>query len=427
MRLRYVLALALLGGAVWSGYPRVRATWELHDLASKTADYAACMAGPTGPELIRDHLTEFRRVVRRRLVAAQPDEAPFRRCAKLAAIVVGSPDAERQHAAPAAAFVEYGAATTEAPSLALASLLPDLKPLAEKARDAWPFVRGGFARLVRPSLSAREAVHPVAPPRPSVGRGLPSDRALPKRAARTSQGLVVSVGEGANLVRYLSVDQGLTFKQVGSGDDREFRGGCGGKDPERGFGLSSREDGSLLVTSFGPNREPSTVTAVAGEHLLVAVACDDTALVLAAQPEGKDAVELSICAHERTCTTLRPPPSSIFAQLSGDRFDLARVASTTVLAVEQGGIVRVVSTRDDGRTWTPPVVAFDAAEAAPLKTDIAAPTRLLAVGSRLFLYGAARRAGQTYPLLVSDDQGASFRAPETSDGAVPAAPVAQRR
>jgi hypothetical protein len=416
-RLRHVLTLGLLGALVAWVYPRGRAAWEVHDLAGKTADYASCMVGPTGPELIRDNRAEFQRLVRRRLVSAAPEEAPFNRCAHLAGIVAGTADTERKHTARAAQFVEYGLDPAPQVALSLTALALDLSPLIDRTKRAWPFVRGGFARLVKTSLGAREAVHPVPPARPGVGRGLPSDRALPRRVFRAPDGLLLTLGADANRVAYASSDDGVTFRPARPPADDAGRGECGGKDPERGFGVSSREDGSLLVTSFGPNREPSTVTAIVGEHVLHAMSCDDQALVVAAQAEGK-ALALVLCAHERTCVPLRIPERAPFTSFTAESFDLARVASATVLAVERRGIVRVISTRDDGRTWTPPTVAFDAADTA-VRADITLPTRLLAAGSRLYLYGAARRGNESYPLLVSDDQGASFRAP----GAVEPAPT----
>jgi hypothetical protein len=95
--------------------------------------------------------------------------------------------------------------------------------------------------------------------------------------------------------------------------------------------------------------------------------------------------------------------------LLGESFDVARVSGVTLLAVEMRGIVRVVSSRDDGASWTPPAVAFDASEYPDLHADVAVPSRLLTIGGRVFLYGATARSGQSYPLLASDDQGASFR------------------
>ena len=88
--------------------------------------------------------------------------------------------------------------------------------------------------------------------------------------------------------------------------------------------------------------------------------------------------------------------------------DIARVGGATVLAVPTQGIVRVASSRDDGRTWTPFSVAFDP-ESQPSAVGSGAPERLLVVGARVLLHGIPRASGESYPVLFSDDQGASWR------------------
>jgi len=105
-----------------------------------------------------------------------------------------------------------------------------------------------------------------------------------------------------------------------------------------------------------------------------------------------------------------------------DDFDVARVNGTTVIAVVTAGVVRVASSRDNGQSWTPAAVAFDATEHPGFAADALIPNRLTPLGPRLLLHGAPNRAGQSYALLVSDDQGASFR----GDSRVEAPPVAAR-
>src|SRR5215475_8135156 len=71
IKLRFVLLLGLCAGAVAWLYPRLDAAWKVHTLAAALADYGACMVGPTGPTLLRDHeLAEFRVLARRRLVTS---------------------------------------------------------------------------------------------------------------------------------------------------------------------------------------------------------------------------------------------------------------------------------------------------------------------------------------------------------------------
>jgi hypothetical protein len=91
--------------------------------------------------------------------------------------------------------------------------------------------------------------------------------------------------------------------------------------------------------------------------------------------------------------------------------DIARAGGTTVIAVTMGQVVRVTSSRDHGKTWTPFTVAYDDSEYPDFRPAVRLPTRFISVGRRLFLFASANKASQTYSLLYSDDQGASFRTP----------------
>jgi hypothetical protein len=190
---------------------------------------------------------------------------------------------------------------------------------------------------------------------------------------------------------------------------------------------------ATTLSSLGPDAAPF-VTELAPESLrIVAAACDSDALVVALVPSETEArpasdvrrvsvgaaakrtarrsplpAELRLCPYRRPCQAFQPPDTE-----GGLTFpvDVARMAGTTVVAMTAQGIVRVASTRDDGGTWTPFSVAFDAAELAEDEPRLSLPGRLLALGERLLLYGGARRHDHPYFVLVSDDQGASFRAP----------------
>ena len=74
-------------------------------------------------------------------------------------------------------------------------------------------------------------------------------------------------------------------------------------------------------------------------------------------------------------------------------------------------IVRVASSRDSGRSWTPWSVAYDAGEAQPSAMGLPPPARLLGLDDKLILYGGAQRSDQAYLVLVSEDQGASWKNP----------------
>jgi hypothetical protein len=85
---------------------------------------------------------------------------------------------------------------------------------------------------------------------------------------------------------------------------------------------------------------------------------------------------------------------------------IARIEGATVIAMALSGVVRVISSRDDGETWTPPVVAYDAAEHADAEK---VPTHLLALGQRLSLFAGAQSGSDAYPVLFSSDLGASWQ------------------
>jgi hypothetical protein len=87
--------------------------------------------------------------------------------------------------------------------------------------------------------------------------------------------------------------------------------------------------------------------------------------------------------------------------------DVARAGGDTIVARTSGGITRVSSTRDDGRSWLPWTVAYDYLREPAGQS---APFRLLVAGDQILLYTGAK-GGERYPLLVSEDHGASFKPP----------------
>ena len=118
---------------------------------------------------------------------------------------------------------------------------------------------------------------------------------------------------------------------------------------------------------------------------------------------------MRLCPFGGRCGELTLPANVLATPASA--VDVAKVKGTVVLSVAQDGVVRVISSRDEGRTFTPAVVAFDAAEYPELALTRRAPVRLLALGERLLLLGGPVKGSDTYPVLASDDQGVSFRAP----------------
>lgn len=403
-RLRFVLLAALAYGVYALGYPRLSAAWKLHGQAAALADYGACMVGPTGPGLLRDHqLGAFEQLLRRRLVASPPADAPFERCAPLARTLTGSEPVESAHRAPAASFGEYG--TREKAEHSLATLGVSSGGLAELSRAAWPFARG-YALLVKPSLGAKEAPHPVAPPEAGVGRGLPSGRPLYRATRVDGTNVLLAAGTGANSETLRSTDGGATFRPVSSARVEGWAGRCSAGSSGRSFVIGAGDDGGATVASLEPGGEPRVTLLGRPTEEIVAIACDEQALVAAMRREGGRASVLRQCAFGYACAEMRGPAIGGANGAIEFPIDVARVQGTTIVALTTGNLVRVASSRDGGTSWTPFSVAFDAGETTVRSGRL--PTELLAIGKRVLLYAAPGRAGETYPLLYSDDQGASW-------------------
>ncbi len=427
--------MALIGGGVWWAYPRAMAAVRLHDAATSRADYALCMVGPTGPSLVRDNPTEFRRLVRRRLVSAAPDERPFAKCAKAARGLSDSAAVERAHLAPAASFVEFGGTAHDrllagsrgelmAPALDVSAAR-----LGALVRRAGWFARNGYTQLVKPSLSAFEAIHPVAPPRPGLGRGLPGYRTYYRSIRVTEQGWLAAIGQGAHLATLRSVDQGVSWSLVAphSAGMAELAERCPAGE-SRAYTIGVGEDGRFLtVTSLGPDSLPFTASLGKSSLELIGAGCDDTALVAALAPERSRDVTFRLCRYRQACADLAVPPLPGVGTRPRLPLDVARLRGVTVLAVNMHGIVRVTSSRDDGQSWTPFTVAFDPEAYPDLRADSGVPDRMVSAGTRLLLYGAARTEAATYPLLVSDDFGASWRSPPPPPPVRVARPTTSRR
>lgn len=413
VRIRTVLAVLLLGIAGYTIYPRAVAAWQLHGLAAAVADYALCAVGPTGPSLIRDNPDKFATLVRRRLVAAGADERPFAGCAELARAVTGSDAVFEAHAARASDFREYE--TRESAERTLTELRVTSDRLAEVSRHAWPFVRGGYTRLVKPSLSAVEAVHPVSPAEPAVGSGLPNWHARYRAVRRTQKGFVVAHGQGANLSVYETPDEGISWRPIAAHHEpSSFHERCPIDTDGRSFTFSTTDDETAtVVNSLGPDGAPYATVLAPAQERIFAAACDADGLVVALTSMGGHSTKLYECPFRRSCAPMRVPPVGLVpTQLS----DVARVGGTTVIAVSNGEIVRIASSRDSGRSWTPWSVAFDAGEQQTAAMGLPPPARLLTLDDRLILYGGAERADQAYLVLVSEDQGASWRSPSPGSG-----------
>lgn len=416
VRIRTVLAVLLLLGLAALCYPRAVAAWRLHGAATSLADYGLCMAGPTGPALLRDSSPEFMTLVRRRLIAAPPDEAVFGHCAAAARELTGSEDVERAHLSRAWDFVEYGGSAAERAKAgskrerSLRDLQVDVHVVSRLADQAWPFARDGYTRLIRPSLGAREAIHPVPLPRPGIGHGLPVWRSVYRSVTATPRGFVAAFGRGKALSAYRSDDGGVSWRpqSVKSPAVQEIAERCVASGAKYFTLVTDDEDGALLARSLDSGVALSSARLGAASDRVLASACDEHSLLAALQPAKSASLQLVLCRFGATCAPISAPLRAA-QQSASFAIDLARVDGVSVIAVAMNGIVRVTSSRDDGRSWTPFAVAFDAEAYPEVRTNVATPTQLLTVGKRVLLYGGSPKPAMTYPLLVSDDFGASFR------------------
>jgi hypothetical protein len=212
-RLRHLLLLAVMATVAAWLYPRAKAAFELHSMATAAADYGACMVGPTGPALLRDNPRGFATLVRRRLVATSAESFPFADCATLAAEVSASQEVTRGHRGRADEYLEYGGLTGTA-SRSLSQMSFGLVELKWLAHAAWPLERRGYSHLVQPSSHAREAPHPVAPSPPAVGRGLPGWRSAYASAWKAEPSRFVAVGHASSANVFESKDGGAHWQEI---------------------------------------------------------------------------------------------------------------------------------------------------------------------------------------------------------------------
>ncbi len=410
VRLRYLLLFLLLAFAGAWLWPRGVAAWRLHNLGVKKADYALCMVGPTGPALLREEPAALSDLLRKRIVTAGPSKRPFASCSSLAEDLDMPHRALSAHTQQAREFVEYRAGPGITPTFSVNDLVLTTEDLEELSQQAWPFVRHGYLRLIEPSRHAREAVHPATAPQPGTGRGLPASRFHYRSTLAFGQRVVGAFGSGANARTLLSDDAGVTWSSGGKKLASEIIDRCPADEEGRAFSLSLTEAGRQMVLSQGPAAPPQAAQLSEPGEILSSITCDESALVAALLLEedekGRRPVRLRLCPFRRPCRDLIPPE-----QMGGLFYpaDVARLGGDIVLARTYRGLTRVTSTRDDGRSWAPWTVAFDSVS-AELPAS-AAPYRLLPISDRTLLFGRPSKDDGSYVLLVSDDHGASFRAP----------------
>ena len=363
------------------------------------------MAGPTGAVLLRDEPAKFWQLVRRRIVAADAEERPFAACSPLAQKLSGSTEVARLHSVPAREFSDWGDTGARLSVLQLGSGLPNL---VEMAQQAWPFVRGSIALLMKPSLGAKEAVYPTTVSAPGVLQGLSLVGGTYRARRVNEHGWYVVVSNARETRAYRSRDMGRKWTPT-SPWQTSLQGTsnrCLDDASDREFSVEATAgSGDMTINYFNQDAKTGQATVPRPLKTLRSLSCDgSSALLLTSDTPSQ--VDLWLCANDQTCRALPVP-----AQLKGLRFDgidAARQKSATVVAVTQGALVRVLSSRDDGRSYTPFTVAIDHRDTDQPSINTYRPAQLLAIASTLLLVQEATTGPTGALALSSRDQGASW-------------------
>lgn len=411
IRLRYPIVIGILALCVQAFVPRALAYWQLHGAATELADYATCMVGPTGPALFRERPDEFWRLVRRRLVASPPDARPFAGCVPALEPSPGADARRRFHQATAQEFSEYASfRASSKPTLSLAKLKVTTARLDALADAAGLFSRIPYAELVRPSRNARTVPHPIELPRPIEGRGLPRTSVGHSRVQPIDGGYLLITGNGANASAYRSNDGGTSWNVLDPDDPlvRATRGECSVGRSRAAFKLVVHAE-QLRVESWLNAELETSFPLASAESRLSGFSCDTGAALAIVREQSEPLPAVRICPHRARCRDLSLPVELRDGLRADARLSVARARGVAVISVAYRGIVRVFSSRNDGESWTPSVVAYDRDEQQGRGRSEAAPTQLLGLDGRVLLYAGSEREGGSYALLSSDDFGASWQ------------------
>ena len=410
VRLRLLLVLLSLGLCGRWFVPRALAYWQLHNAATAVADYALCMVGSAGPELLWQRPAEFWRLVRRRLVASPADTRPFAACLPSSDAFPDAPERRRFHQARARDFSEYANPATSEAAFSLEDLKVSAQRIDEFARAARPLLSKDPRELLHPSARARSAPLLFELPLPALGRGLPAADLGYAAVKQLGSGYLLATGRDANLAAYWSRDGGKSWSPTSADDlEAELRiGSCSVANALTSFRL--RVSGDVLqLESWQKGQLASTASLASAERRLLGFSCDaEGAVAVLSDDTRREPAAFRVCPALGRCRELSVPETIHARSASTLELSLARARGATIVAASRAGIVRVYSSRDDGQTWTPPVVAYDASE-APDFACAGVPTRLLSLGERVLLYAGAEREHPSYAVLASDDFGASWQ------------------
>lgn len=402
-RLRYLLLALVVGGVGLTVYPRIGAAWRLADKTTAYANYALCMAGPTGPAALTENEHDFKSLLRRRLLSSEDSDQPFSTCRNLYEQVFEKPG--NALLAAAGDYQAYsGRDATLAPSLD--ELVPKVGELLELGKAAWPFTRKTPLEMIRPSVHAKEAPHPVEFPRPVAGSGLPIRDGLYRTAWQHGGTLHLAVGHGAELTVLESVDGGQVWTKgsLSAPGLGEHAGRCAASESRQSF-LFEHDDGRIAVVSLvGDDAVGRTVLRIKAKPSKSS--CDASTALFVAEPVDNEAPYVVLCQHGGRCGKLQVPST-----WTSGSFDIAQLDGVSVVATLTAGVVRVRSSRDRGKTWTPATVGMDLGTVGP-----GLQVHLQATGSNLLLWVSDDKKRKAYPLAVSEDYGASFRGADPSPG-----------
>lgn len=404
-RLRWIVLALGAGLALRSLGLGAVAYWRLHTAATQFGNYAACMVGPTGPGLLRDRPSEFWQLARRRIVASSPEARPFAAC--VPALTAFAGNARRSaHEAKAAAFRDHAPLRRDSkPTLGIADLEVTSARLSDLSAAAWPFAPKDLDALIRPERTAKIAAHPVQPAKPARGRGLPAAELGYSALRATGSGYLLVAGQGANATAHRSDDGGLSWTEVDVGEPAAaaLEGVCSSGEGKARFRLrhSGRE---LRVESSSDAAGEGSFPLATADSRVLGFGCDASAALAITWDDADGRAAFRLCPEHAPCRNLAVPPPLRSLPAQEVALSIARIKGVAVIAVTRGGVVRVISSRDDGATWTPEVVAFDRAEHGGTT-----PTHLLSVGSKLLLYAGSNDPREGYASLWSSDFGASWQ------------------